>query len=54
MRRLSIFASDQHHISFEQRQNTNLVANGDDFNIGDLANDLEVHRVPLYLYHTQS
>ena len=42
-------------VSFSQkRQNANLVADGYDFDIGDLANDLEVHREPLYLYHTQS
>ena len=36
-------------VSFSQkRQNANLVADGYDFDIGNITNDLEVHQEPLY------
>jgi hypothetical protein len=49
------FSPPARTVSFSQKwQNADLVADGDYFNLGNLANDLEVHQKPLYLSHTQS
>ena len=36
----------------EKRKDANLIADGYDLNVGNLANDFEVHQKPLYLYHS--
>jgi len=47
------FSPSARAVSFSQkRQDSNLVADGYYFNIGDLADDLKVHQEPLYPCHS--